>query len=202
MKKVMLNTPDLAGECTALLAEKGTVLLLPTETVYGLVASWDDEEAKERIYLLKNRPKEKLLGLFIPGLEALERIRGGEIPEKVRRLAERFMPGPLTIILPDGKGGTVGFRIPDHPLLLSILQESNCLLAQTSANASGTPPGKNMEEALAQLTGEVTLAVDGGRIPHAPLSSTIVLFKEDFSWQILREGPVSENEIREAMQEF
>lgn len=201
MKKLAAETKGIVQECISALARKGAVLLLPTETVYGLIAVWGDEEAKERIYELKNRPREKLLGLFIPHLAALEKLLEGEIPPQARRLAEKFMPGPLTLILPDGKGGTIGVRIPDHPLLLAVLQESGLLLAQTSANASGTPPGRTMEESLAQLTGEVALAVDGGKIPHEPVSSTIVLFKEDGSWQILREGPISKKALQEALQE-
>lgn len=201
MKIFLQNQGNLAEECISCLARKGSVLLLPTETVYGLVCSWGDEEAREKIYLLKNRPKEKLLGLFLPDMESLGRLLKGKIPEGVEKLGKKFMPGPLTIIIPDGRGGTIGFRIPDHPLLLEILKKSGFLLAQTSANASGTPPGKTVEDAMKQLTGEADLVVDGGEIPHEPLSSTVLLWGEDGSWKILREGPVTAKAIEETLKD-
>ena len=108
------------------------------------------------------------------------------LPEK---LAEEYCPGPITIIAPRTDGTTVGFRIPDHPLVLEILRRIDVPLASTSANLSGRPNALTVGEALAELTGEVDLAIDAGAIPADAQPSTVVLAtgKEP---KVLRPGPI------------
>ncbi len=120
------------------LAGPGAVVLLPTETVYGLVCRADDAAARQRIYDLKDRDASKPLGWFVADWRMLAgygvRLEG--LPEQ---LAVRHCPGPITIIAPRQDGGTTGFRVPDHPLDLAVLRRIGCPLAQTSANHSGHP---------------------------------------------------------------
>lgn len=155
------------------LAGPGAVVLLPTETVYGLVCRADDTAARQRIYDLKDRDASKPLGWFVADWRMLAgygvRLEG--LPEQ---LAVRHCPGPITIIAPRQDGGTTGFRVPDHPLVLAVLRRIGCPLAQTSANHSGHPNALTVQAALAELSGDAALAVDGGPIAPDALASTVV----------------------------
>ncbi len=167
------NVEAVAGAVVDVLRLPGAVLLLPTETVYGLVCRANDPAAVEQIYRLKARDARKVLGWFIGDWRKLEQygVRLGGLPE---RLAQKYCPGPITIIAPRDPEGTVGFRIPDHPLLLAVLSKIDFPLAQTSANLSGRPNAATVQQALAELTGEVALAVDAGAIPAGAAASTVV----------------------------
>ena len=155
------------------LAGPGAVVLLPTETVYGLVCRADDAAARQRIYDLKDRDASKPLGWFVADWRMLAgygvRLEG--LPEQ---LAVRHCRGPITIIAPRQDGGTTGFRVPDHPLVLAVLRRIGCPLAQTSANHSGHPNALTVQAALAELSGDAALAVDGGPIAPDALASTVV----------------------------
>ena len=155
------------------LAGPGAVVLLPAETVYGLVCRADDAAARQRIYDLKDRDASKPLGWFVADWRMLAgygvRLEG--LPEQ---LAVRHCPGPITIIAPRQDGGTTGFRVPDHPLVLAVLRRIGCPLAQTSANHSGHPNALTVQAALAELSGDAALAVDGGPIAPDALASTVV----------------------------
>lgn len=181
-----------------LLATPGTVLLAPTETVYGLICAADDPAARERIYQLKHRPQNKMLANFVPSLETVK-ATVGTIPSTAEKIAEHFCPGPVTLVIPDGHGGTYGFRIPDHPFMLALLRAYGKTIASTSANLSGEPAALSVPEALRSLDGEVDLAIDGGVIPADSLASTVILVNADNSWKILREGPVTEQQIHERL---
>jgi L-threonylcarbamoyladenylate synthase len=106
------------------------------------------------------------------------------------------MPGPVTLVLPDGKGSTFGFRIPDHPFILSLLKHVRIPLASTSANRSGSPAALDVPGALASLDGEPDLSVDGGAIPTGSLASTVIRVEQSGAWRILRPGPVTEEMLR------
>ena len=172
---------DLAGEgidaaveaaCGAL-AEPGAVVLVPTETVYGLVCRADDAAARRRIYELKDRDATKPLGWFVA---EWRRLAGCDVllDGLPAELASKYCPGPITIIAPVRGGGTVGFRVPDHPFMLALLRRIGCPLAQTSANHSGHPNALTVRAALAELSGDLPLAVDGGAIAADALASTVV----------------------------
>ncbi len=122
------------------------------------------------------------------------------------RLAERFWPGPLTIVLPKqpwlpllvtAGGDTVGVRIPDHPLALAILQRVGRPLAVSSANLSGQPPARTAAQALAQLDGRVDVILDGGEAPGGQASTVFDLTTNPP--RILRQGPVSAGEIGDCL---
>ncbi len=185
---------DLAGEgveaavdaaCRAL-SLPGAVVLVPTETVYGLVCRADDAAARQRIYDLKDRDATKPLGWFVaePGQLAEHGVLLDGLPAE---LAAKYCPGPITIIAPVQGGGTVGFRIPDHPFMLALLRRIGCPLAQTSANHSGHPNVLTVPAALAELSGELPLAVDGGAIAPDALASTVV-DATGSSPKVLRQG--------------
>ncbi|WP_288610371.1 L-threonylcarbamoyladenylate synthase [uncultured Victivallis sp.] len=155
------------------LAGPGAVVLLPTETVYGLVCRADDAAARQRIYDLKDRDASKPLGWFVADWRMLAGY-GVHLEGLPEQLAARHCPGPITIIAPRRDGGTTGFRVPDHPLILAVLRRIGCPLAQTSANHSGHPNALTVQAALAELSGDAALAVDGGPIAPDALASTVV----------------------------
>ena len=161
-----------AAEAAAVLARPGSVALVPTETVYGLVARVGDEAAYERIFELKQRSPAKVLGWFVGDWRTLGAygVKLAGLPE---RLAARYFPGPLTVIAPLEGGGTLGFRSPDPPFLQALLKLTGPLY-QTSANLSGRPDPKDAASALAELTGAPDIAVDAGPLPPDARSSTIV----------------------------
>ena len=173
------------------------VILAPTETVYGLLCNYDDSAAANKIYELKKRPKSKLLAAFLPSTGLAEKYVDAPIPAKARALADKFCPGPITIVIPDGKNSTFGFRIPNHPFILALLEKFGGAIGSTSANLSGTPAALNIKDALATLNGTPDVIIDGGVIPQDSLPSTVVMVNADNTFKILRPGPVTEQMIME-----
>ena len=182
--------------CDVLRRDDG-VLLVPTETVYGLVCDASHEAARVKIYEMKRRPASKLLTLFFASREAAEAAFPA-MPETAKRIAAAFCPGPVTLIVPDGDAFT-GFRIPDHPALLKLLAAYGCPLASTSANLSGQPPAHTVDEALASLAIPPDGVLDGGAIPPDSAASTVIKVERDGVWSVLRSGPVSEDMLRAAL---
>ena len=173
------------------------VLLVPTETVYGLVCDASHEAARAKIYEMKRRPASKLLTLFFASRQAAEAAFPA-MPETAKRFAAAFCPGPVTLIVPDGDAFT-GFRIPDHPALLNLLTAYGHPLASTSANLSGQPPAHTVDEALASLAFPPDGVLDGGAIPPDSAASTVIKVERDGAWSILRPGPVTEDMLRAAL---
>ena len=167
-----MDMTSAVAAAAEVLRTSGRVAVVPTETVYGLVARVDDAGA-ERIYTLKHRAANKRLGWFVGDWRQLEAY-GVKLTPPVVRLAERYTPGAITIIAPDVSGKGIGFRVPDHPFLSALLAELKCPLLQTSANLSGEPDSLSLDAALAHLSGEVDFAVDGGTLPAGSLASTVV----------------------------
>ena len=188
-KAVFTPTDDLsaiADQAVAVLKTPGCVILVPTETVYGLVCRAADQAGCEKIFTLKGRAESKRLGWFLSDKNmALQ--HGVILNDLSAALIDKYTPGALTIIAEKSDGTTQGFRIPDHPLLLEILHRINEPLVQTSANGSGMPDVVSVPDALGQLNGEVDLVIDGGAIPPGSMGSTVVDATGD-SIKILRQG--------------
>ena len=182
--------------CEILRREDG-VLLVPTETVYGLVCDAAHEAARAKIYEMKRRPASKLLTLFFASRQAAE-AAFPSMPETAKRFAAAFCPGPVTLIVPDGDAFT-GFRIPDHPDLLRLLEAYDRPLASTSANLSGQPPAHTPDEALASLAIPPDGVLDGGPIPPDSAASTVIKIERTGAWSILRPGPVTEEKLQAAL---
>ncbi len=152
------------------LIRSGGLVAIPTETVYGLGANGLDPEAVRRIYEAKGRPSDNPLILHVPGADWLERFCV-QVPETAYRLAERFWPGPLTMILrrapvvPDRTTGgldTVGVRCPDHPVTLALIRAAGVPIAAPSANLSGRPSCTTAAHVLADMGGRIDCILDGG----------------------------------------
>ena len=204
MKTRLLKTE--IGEAAAILRDGGLVAV-PTETVYGLAGNGLDEEAVRQIYEVKGRPAVKPLSLMVPGAEAMERYCL-DIPPAAKRLAERFWPGPLTLVLkarPEipgivlAGGDTVGLRCPDHPLTLSLLEKAGVPFAAPSANPSGAESPKTAEQVLAYFDGKIEAVLDGG--PCGLGRESTILSLAGTPWRILRQGALAAEEIADALAE-
>ena len=182
------NIKSCAAAASEILQTPGAVALVPTETVYGLVAKVGDEEAFKKIFELKQRSAAKVLGWFVYDWRELEQygVNLEGLPEK---LAEKYAPGPITIIAPMKNGKTLGFRSPDHPFLRELLKLTGPLY-QTSANLSGHPDPKDVASALEELSGTPAVAVDGGKLPEDACGSTVVDAAGD-EIKILRQGKLA-----------
>jgi L-threonylcarbamoyladenylate synthase len=179
---------------------QGAVVVLPTDTVYGLVAVASDEAATARLFAVKQRSAGVPLAVLCASTaQALALAAPGE-PEAVAAVAERWWPGPLTLVLPRRPGvalhlgepaTTIGLRVPDHGLVRSVAERVGPLAA-TSANRHGDPVVTTAADARAVFHDEVALIVDGGELLER--SSTVV-DATTLPWRVLREGPVSAEDI-------
>ena len=154
----------------AAILRRGGLLGIPTETVYGLGANALDEKAVLHIFEAKGRPQDNPLILHVPDADWLARYCH-DIPPEAYTLAERFWPGPLTMILPrrgivplrtTGGLDTVGVRCPDHPVTLSIIREADVPVAAPSGNTSGRPSPTTAQHMLEDMDGKIDGIVDGG----------------------------------------
>ncbi|MFH0879592.1 MAG: L-threonylcarbamoyladenylate synthase [Lentisphaerota bacterium] len=179
-------------ESAALALRKGLLVVLPTETVYGLAGDLSQPGVLEKMYRAKGRPETKPIPLFAPSLE-LVKACGAEFSPAALRLAEAFWPGPLTLVLMTGKE-FVGFRVPDYLPALMLLKAFGGILGVTSANRSGEPAAVTAQEADRALGSEVAMILDAGRSPGG-VPSTVVKV-EGSSVEILREGAISAVEIQ------
>ena len=193
--------PEDAGEREQLLARAAAILhggglvVFPTDTVYGVAADPGQPAAVAALFALKERPPSKQIALLVTGLEQLgDRVPG--LPAAAERLARRYWPGPLTLVLADREGGTIGVRVPDHPVPLALLAQVGAPLATTSANSSSGGSARTAEEVLAQLPSGFALLIDGGHCPGGVDSAVVDATGEPL--RILRPGALSRQEIEAA----
>lgn len=164
------ETDKNAIEEAAAILRRGGLLGIPTETVYGLGADGLNEDAVRRIFLAKGRPQDNPLILHVPDAGWLERCCT-DIPPAAYALAERFWPGPLTMILPrrdcvplctTGGLDTVGVRCPDHPVTRAIIAAADTPVAAPSGNTSGRPSPTCARHMMEDMMGKIDGIVDGG----------------------------------------
>ncbi len=181
----------------------GGLVAFPTDTVYGLGALAFDGAAVESIYIAKDRPVEKAIPVLIGDVDDLAKVCA-EVPEIALKLATRFWPGPLTLVVPKHPDlpeavsavATVGVRIPDHPVTRALLRLTGPM-AVTSANLSGQQSPSTAQEVFDQLGGRVALILDGGKTPGGVPSTVVDCVGAEP--KVLREGPIPESEILAAL---
>ena len=163
------SDPNAVRDAAAIL-RRGGLLGIPTETVYGLGADALNEDAVSRIFLAKGRPQDNPLIIHVPDASWLESYCR-DVPPAAYRLAERFWPGPLTMILPrrdivplQTTGGleTVGVRCPNHPVTLAIIEAAGVPIAAPSGNTSGRPSPTTAAHMIEDMDGKIDGIVDGG----------------------------------------
>lgn len=183
--------------------QKGGLVAFPTDTVYGIGALVFNENAVESIFVAKDRPLEKAIPVLLSGAGQVGKV-ASSMPEMAKRLASRFWPGPLTLVIPKKPGlpvsvsatDTIGVRMPDDRTALALLKEVGPM-AVTSANISGGANPSSADEVFAQMNGRIELILDGGRTSGG-MPSTVVDCTKDKPF-ILRVGPVSLEEITSAL---
>lgn len=203
MKTIIVpaESPDALQRALDIL-KNGGLVAFPTDTVYGVGALAFDGRAVESIYTAKDRPAEKAIPVLIADESDLEKV-GVDIPAIAHRLATRFWPGPLTVLVPKkptlpasvSATDTVGVRIPDHAVTRALLRAAGPM-AVTSANISGQPSPSTAEDVFAQLNGRIPLIIDGGKTPGGTPSTLVDCTGENI--RILREGPLSLEELLSA----
>jgi tRNA threonylcarbamoyl adenosine modification protein (Sua5/YciO/YrdC/YwlC family) len=184
-----LSTLDEAAEALA----RGGVVVIPTDTVYGLAARFDDATAVRRIYELKGRPSDKALQVLVPDEGWLDHL--GAPSASAHVLAQRFWPGPLTIVVASGSE-TIGLRVPANEVTLELLKRTGPLAA-TSANQSGRQTPGDIESIRTLFGDGVDCYVDGGRIDGT--ASTVVDTTRGGA-EIVREGAISSVDIAAALE--
>jgi tRNA threonylcarbamoyl adenosine modification protein (Sua5/YciO/YrdC/YwlC family) len=166
------------------------VIVVPTDTVYGLAALPGSPAAVERLYVLKDRPESVPIAMLVASPADAHDLAATVSPA-AQRLMDAFWPGPLTIVLATGDGTTVGVRCPDHEFMRALTARTGPL-AVTSANRHGEPTPAEASAASAALAGEVALVVDGG--PCTAPASTVV-DGTDPDLPVLREGGIRRPQI-------
>ena len=193
---------DRALSESSRLIKDGQVVAIPTETVYGLAANALDENAVKKIYIAKGRPSDNPLIVHISDISELSPLVA-EIPEKVKIMAEKFWPGPLTMIMKKSNvipsvtsGGldTVAVRMPESEYARAIIKACGVPLAAPSANLSGSPSPTNAKYVLDDMNGRIPLIIDGGK-SKIGVESTVITFATDIP-TVLRPGGVTVEEIR------
>lgn len=201
--KPAIDTQEQIDKGIAIL-KKGGLVAFPTDTVYGLGACYNNYEAVERIYRIKQRLRNVALPLLLAEAAQIKEIAEYVSPA-AWLLVGRFLPGALTIVLPKSKsvydiitGGakTVAVRIPDHPVPVALIRGVGMPIIGTSANLSGKPSILAAREICSQFGDKVDLVIDGGRCPGGR-ESTIVDVTGEVP-RVLREGAISRQELAQA----
>lgn len=181
---------DVAAAAAAL--RRGDLVVLPTDTVYGVGADPANPAAVNRLFAAKGRPEDKAIPVLVAGLDQARSV--AVIEGRAENLAREHWPGPLTLVLARASGfdadlggtddATVAVRVPEHPMALELLRAAGPL-AVTSANRSGEPAAATVAEARAQLGEAVAVYLDGG--PSRGVASTVAKVTPE-GIEILREG--------------
>ena len=192
--------PDATGIARAAqILRDGGLVAVPTETVYGLAARADSEEAVAQIFAAKGRPSFNPLIVHVSDADQARALVAME--PRALALADRFWPGPLTLVLPRHENAavtssihaglpTLAVRCPAHPVMRAVLDELAIPVAAPSANAS--------ETVSPTLDGRIDAVLDAGASERG-LESTIVALRQDGGWSLLREGPIGREILEDAL---
>ena len=200
--------PDYKQVLAAIdILKKGGVVAIPTDTLYGLAADALIEAAVARVFSMKGRSRGVALPLLLADISDVSEY-AAHVPDEAWTLANRFWPGPLTIVLrktdavPDlvsGGKDTVALRVPDHKLVRSIVRGLGAPVTGTSANRSGRPGLTTAKAVEAEFQSEVDLVVDGGEAPDGRPSTIVDL--SSGTPRMLRHGAVSQKDLEEVLGE-
>ena len=194
-----LEATDEAIRAAGFLMKQGGVVVYPTETVYGLGCVPSDTDASQRVCEIKQRA-DKPLPLICADIVAARKIV--EMDSAAEKLAARFWPGPLTMVLPtkvkysmwvNHGASTLGVRVSPHPVASILAKEAGGVIVSTSANISGDEPAISASEARDIFGNKVDIIIDGGRSQGSE-SSTVVDLTGEEVW-LLRKGPVKGEDI-------
>jgi L-threonylcarbamoyladenylate synthase len=196
------SDPNALRHAVDVLRHKGLVAF-PTDTVYGVGALAFKAEAVQGLYTVKGRSTDKAIAVLVARQADLINV-AKELTPSAQKLAQKYWPGSLTLVVPKHPNlpeavstlPTVGVRLPNHPVTQKLIELTGPL-AVTSANRSGQANTLTADEVLVQLAGRIDLLLDGGRTPGGVPSTVVDCTGPEPI--VLREGPISAEEIREAM---
>lgn len=208
MDTVLLSDNEADLLKAAELIKNGEIVGIPTETVYGLGADASNEKAVSKVFEAKGRPADNPLIVHLADFsQAVDYTES--IPDIAYALAEKFCPGPLTIVLPKNdripmitSGGldTVGIRVPSHPVMHRIIELSGRPIAAPSANTSGYPSPTSAEHVMRDMNGKISAVVDGGSSKFG-VESTVIAIEGKSSVRILRPGCITREMLLEVCDE-
>ena len=188
--------------------EQGGIVAFPTDTVYGLGARTDHQQAVERVYRVKKRPRNMALPLLLCHTSQIGEV-AYPVPQIAWLLADKFLPGALTLVLPKARavpdiitagGNTIAVRVPAHPIPITLIRGLGAPIVGTSANLSGKPSALTAEEVCSQFGDKIDLVIDGGQCPGSK-ESTIVDVTGGVP-VVLREGAISREELKQVCGEI
>lgn len=195
-KVTVILTPTRENiKVVAAAMKDGAVVIYPSESSYGIGCDFTKKAAVEQISEIKKRPKNKQMICIVQDIETAKRY--GKLSKAAELLAEKFMPGPLTLAVPGkGKLEWFNFRISENTVARMLAAEVGNPIISTSANISGEEPIYD-SDSLEQFSGKVDAIIDAGNLPHRQMS-TVVMVKDD-KVRILREGAVSKEKIKKVL---
>ncbi|MBR5520176.1 MAG: threonylcarbamoyl-AMP synthase, partial [Clostridia bacterium] len=201
-----LLTTEAVGEAAEILV-RGGLVAIPTETVYGLAADAFNAEAVASIFTAKGRPQDNPLIVHISDLSQIYDL-AAVVPESAKLLAERFWPGPLTLVLPRKASvpdtvtaglDSVAIRFPAHPVAQAVIAAAKTPLAAPSANLSGSPSPTTAQHVMHDLSGRIDAVLDGGA-SDVGLESTVLSLVGEIP-VLLRPGGVTYEQLCDALGE-
>lgn len=202
VKQLLGGNEQAIVQKAARIMKKGGVLVFPTESSYGLGVDATNEIAVKKLAPIKQQPEEKNVSVIVADLEQAKRF--GKTGEEAEKLVERFMPGPLTLVVEKKPGvpdalaeRTIAFRISSNRIAREICRELGNAITATSANLHGRPSIYSGREVVKQFNNRVHMIIDAGELPHNSPSTIYDVSQK----KILRYGPISEQQIRQALEE-
>ncbi len=200
-KILNLKNPDTYEENIKIAAKallSGKIVAFPTETVYGLGVSANNNTAIDNLYRVKQRSRDKQLSIMIAtSEEAAKYVK--HIPPIAEKLIRAFWPGPLTIILDLDDKSTVGLRNPDNRVIRDLINAVELPIASTSANISGRPPAKDAQQVITSFSDKIDVVLDGGPAEAGNPSTIIKVFDDTF--EIIRHGVIGKERLNRCLNE-
>lgn len=206
--RVSPDNPDPAAiRYAADFIRRGELVAIPTDTFYGIAADPFNLAAVDQIYRVKGRPETRALPILVnTTTQAIALSR--DVPYTFHKLAQKFWPGPLTLLVEASTGvplkvtahtGNVALRWPKSPIVTALIELIGGPVTGTSGNISGQPACATAIDLLEQMGDRLPLIIDAGETPGS-LASTIVKLQDD-DWEIMRDGVITEQEIRAALED-
>ncbi len=204
MNTLLLGNSEKDIKTAADFIKDGGVVAMPTETVYGLAADALNGDAVAKIFAAKGRPMDNPLIVHIADVSDIDRLNlVAEFPDNAKKLADKFWPGPLTIIMKKSSAipsevsaglDTVAVRLPSHKVARRLIEESGTALAAPSANKSGSPSPTTAQHVMSDLSGSIDAVVDGGKCDVGVESTVITLATP--TPRLLRPGLITVEQIQ------
>jgi L-threonylcarbamoyladenylate synthase len=206
--KIISEKSESIVEQAVKILKNGGIIAYPTDTVYGLGVDATNDEAVEKLYLIKKRDKDRPTHVVVSDIDMAKDYVS--IDEAGQKIASHFLPGPLTIVLKNkgsvskkiiGESNTLGIRVPKSDLILSVVKKLGRPITTTSANKAGDRAPysvKEIKESFGENIEKIDLIIDAGQLENTLPSTLVDLSHKEV--KVLREGPVSKEEILKVLE--